>query len=126
MDETYKVAITRLGRPDPRRRYRGIGRIPASSCLPTAASTLERSLRDLFPRGGDLGGAVVLERLAADDAGRAADHRARRDTRIFYLNTGHGTLGWTMACGAAHITADRLLGRQPLIPTDGLSLDRYR
>ena len=43
-----------------------------------------------------------------------------------HLNTGHGTLGWTMACGAARITADRLLGRPSEIPTEGLSLERYR
>ena len=43
-----------------------------------------------------------------------------------FLNTGHGTLGWTMACGAARITADRLLGRPSEIPTEGLSLERYR
>jgi len=43
-----------------------------------------------------------------------------------YLNTGHGTLGWTMACGAARILADRLLGRRPEISIDGLSLERYR
>ena len=32
-----------------------------------------------------------------------------------YLNTGHGTLGWTMACGAGNALADIVGGRQPEI-----------
>ncbi len=30
-----------------------------------------------------------------------------------YLNTGHGTLGWTMACGSAAVVADLVSGRPP-------------
>lgn len=32
-----------------------------------------------------------------------------------YLNTGHGTLGWTMACGSGAALADIIAGRQPAI-----------
>ncbi len=32
-----------------------------------------------------------------------------------YLNTGHGTLGWTMACGSGRVLADLISGRQPEI-----------
>ena len=32
-----------------------------------------------------------------------------------YLNTGHGTLGWTMACGSARVLSDILGGRAPEI-----------
>ena len=42
-----------------------------------------------------------------------------------YLNTGHGTLGWTMACGAARIVADQIAGRVPEVPTEPLSMRRY-
>ena len=42
-----------------------------------------------------------------------------------YLNTGHGTLGWTMACGSAQLLADVISGRQPAIRTDGLDMSRY-
>jgi D-amino-acid dehydrogenase len=42
-----------------------------------------------------------------------------------YLNTGHGTLGWTMACGSARLVADQVMGRRPDIRTDGLAMDRY-
>ena len=43
-----------------------------------------------------------------------------------WLNTGHGTLGWTMACGSGQLLADQISGRQPQIDTDGLAVERYR
>ena len=36
-----------------------------------------------------------------------------------YLNTGHGTLGWTMACGSGRVLADLVSGRTPEIPLRG-------
>ena len=32
-----------------------------------------------------------------------------------FLNTGHGTLGWTMACGSGRLIADLVSGRAPEI-----------
>jgi D-amino-acid dehydrogenase len=43
-----------------------------------------------------------------------------------FLNTGHGTLGWTMACGSGCVVADLVLGRRPGIELDGLGVDRFR
>ena len=43
-----------------------------------------------------------------------------------YLNTGHGPLGWTMACGSAKLVADMLLDRVPEVDMAGLLLSRYR
>jgi D-amino-acid dehydrogenase len=43
-----------------------------------------------------------------------------------YLNTGHGTLGWTMACGSGRAVADAVRGRTPAIDFDGLTAARYR
>ncbi|MGD9741810.1 MAG: FAD-dependent oxidoreductase, partial [Dongiaceae bacterium] len=45
--------------------------------------------------------------------------------RNFFLNTGHGHIGWTMACGSARMVADLMLGRKPALPFDGLTFDRY-
>ena len=42
-----------------------------------------------------------------------------------YLNTGHGTLGWTMACGSGRILADLISGVEPDIPINGLKIDRF-
>lgn len=42
-----------------------------------------------------------------------------------YLNTGHGTLGWTMACGSGKILADLVSGESPEIDLNGLKLNRF-
>ena len=42
-----------------------------------------------------------------------------------YLNTGHGTLGWTMACGSGRVLADLVSGKTPEIETGDLALSRY-
>ena len=42
-----------------------------------------------------------------------------------YLNTGHGTLGWTMACGSGRLVADMVSGQRPEIDTEGLGIERY-
>ena len=42
-----------------------------------------------------------------------------------WLNTGHGTLGWTMAAGSARVLADMVSGRTPEIDTAGLGIARY-
>ena len=43
-----------------------------------------------------------------------------------WLNTGHGTLGWTMACGSARLLSDQITGRPTEISSDGLGIDRYQ
>ena len=75
MDETYKVAITRLGRPHPRRRHGGnLGLFLSLDAARRA--TLEHSVTDLFPRGGDLSKATFwcgLRPMTPD--GTAGDRR---------------------------------------------------
>ncbi len=46
--------------------------------------------------------------------------------RGLFLNTGHGTLGWTMAAGSGRLIADLMLGRRPDIDPEGLGIERYR
>jgi len=45
--------------------------------------------------------------------------------RNLFVNTGHGTLGWTMACGSAAVIADLVSGKQPAIRADDLAVFRY-
>jgi D-amino-acid dehydrogenase len=45
--------------------------------------------------------------------------------RNLYLNTGHGHLGWTMACGSARAVADVVSGRAPAIDLEGLGYGRF-
>lgn len=42
-----------------------------------------------------------------------------------YLNTGHGTLGWTMSMGSGQFVADIISNKTPKIDAEGLSMARY-
>jgi len=42
-----------------------------------------------------------------------------------YLNTGHSTLGWTMACGSGKILADLISGKDLGIDLNGLEMSRF-
>jgi D-amino-acid dehydrogenase len=123
MDESYKVAITRLG---DRIRVGGTAEVSGySSTLHEARrATLDHSLTDMFPRGGDLAKATFWSGLRPMTPDGPPVIGATRYTNL-HLNTGHGTLGWTMACGSARVLADLLSGRKPEIDTAELALARY-
>lgn len=42
-----------------------------------------------------------------------------------YLDTGHGSLGWTLACGSGAAIADIISGRPPAVDLHGLTIDRF-
>ncbi|APG86566.1 D-amino acid dehydrogenase small subunit (plasmid) [Sinorhizobium americanum CCGM7] len=48
-------------------------------------------------------------------------------TRIrgLYLNTGHGTLAWTMSSGSARIIGNLVSGQTPEIDARDLAIARY-
>ena len=124
MDETHKVAITRLG---DRIRVGGMAELDgySSKLRPARRATLEHVVTDLYPQGGDAKQASFwcgLRPMTPD--GPPVIGRERYDN--LYLNTGHGTLGWTMACGSGRVLADLISGRTPDIATAELSLARYR
>jgi D-amino-acid dehydrogenase len=77
----------------------------------------------LFP-GGDLSRAEFwtgLRPMTPDSTPIVG----RTPHRNLFLNTGHGTLGWTMACGSGQLLADIITGRSPSISLEGLAVDRY-
>ncbi len=123
MDETYKVAITRLG---DRIRVGGMAEISGfSTDLPEKRrETLEMSVSSLFP-GGNLDRATFWSGLRPMTPDGTPVIGSTGFDNLF-LNTGHGTLGWTMACGSGRILADLVSGVKPEIVTDDLSLNRYR
>ena len=123
MDESYKVAITRLGN---RIRVGGTAEISGYSDKLYAArrATLDHSLTDLFPRGGDLGRATFWSGLRPMTPDGPPVIGATRYSNL-HLNTGHGTLGWTMACGSGRVLADLLSGRKPEIDASELAFSRY-
>lgn len=46
--------------------------------------------------------------------------------RNLYYNTGHGHMGWTMACGSSRIIADVMAGRTPALPLRGFEVRSRR
>jgi D-amino-acid dehydrogenase len=123
MDEKHKVAITRLG---DRIRVGGMAELDGYSAAlnPRRRATLEHVVSDLYPAGGDARAGTFwsgLRPMTPD--GPPVIGRAK--FRNLWLNTGHGTLGWTMACGSGRVLADLVSGRAPAIDDRPLGLDRY-
>ena len=123
MDETYKVAITRLGE---RIRVGGTAELAGYSVTlrPPRRAALERSVGDLFPGGGDVRGASFwsgLRPMTPDGTPIVGP----TSVPGLYTNTGHGTLGWTMACGSARLLADLIDGQPTEIEVQDLGLSRY-
>jgi len=123
MDETHKVAVTRLGS---RIRVGGTAELAGYSLKLREArrATLEHVVTDLFPGGGDLARATFwcgLRPMTPDGTPVIGPTRYPN----LWLATGHGTLGWTMAAGTGRVVADLLSGRTPEIDLAGLSLARY-
>jgi D-amino-acid dehydrogenase len=123
MDETFKVAITRLG---DRIRVGGTAELAGFSLRlrKPRRATLEHSVTDLFPRGGDVAKASFWTGLRPMTPDGTPVVGPTRYSNLF-LNTGHGTLGWTMACGSGRLLADLVTGRTPEIAHDDLALSRY-
>ncbi len=124
LDETYKVAITRF---DDRIRVGGMAQIVGydRSLDPNKRRTLEHVVTDLFPGAGDVSRATFwtgLRPMTPDGTPVVGS----AGIRGLWLNTGHGTLGWTMACGSGQLLSDLVSGMRPAIRADDLSVDRYR
>lgn len=109
MDESYKIAITRLG---DRIRVGGTAEICGYDLRLHASrrATLEHSVGDLFPGGGTMANASFWCGLRPMTPDGPPIIGAARYPNL-YLNTGHGTLGWTMACGSGRMLADLISGR---------------
>ena len=124
MDETHKVAVTRLG---DRIRVGGTAELAGYDLRLHEARrrTLEHVVTDLFPNGGDVSRAEFwcgLRPMTPDGTPVLGTTPLRR----LYLATGHGTLGWTMAAGTGRVMADLISGHSPDIDMSGLTLERYR
>ena len=123
LDESYKVAITRF---NARIRVGGMAEVSGYDLtLPQRRrETLELVVRSLYPDGGDLSRAEFWTGLrpSTPDGPPVVGATSYRN---LWLNTGHGTLGWTMACGSARYLADLVDGRTPAIDTEGLDISRY-
>lgn len=123
MDETHKVAITRLG---DRIRVAGMAELAGFDLelREKRRQTLDYVVSDLFPDGGDMSQQEFwcgLRPMTPD----GTPVIGATTVKGLYLNTGHGTLGWTMSCGSGRLLADLVSARKPEIDTEGLGIDRY-
>ncbi len=122
LDETYKIAITRL---NTRIRVGGMAELSGFDLRlnPKRKATLQMVVQDLFD-GGDLSQAQFwtgLRPMTPD--GTPVIGKGNLDN--LFVNTGHGTLGWTMACGSGKLIADIMADKPCDISTEGLSYHRY-
>ncbi len=122
-DVTYKIVITRLGD-----RLRGAGTAELAgydlSLRPSRLATISHVLADLFPGAGNPAQAQPwcgLRPMTPDNPPLLGATSCRN----LFLNTGHGTLGWTMACGSGKILAGIVSGRPTDIDLKGLTLTRF-
>ncbi|MFC5301168.1 D-amino acid dehydrogenase [Azospira restricta] len=123
MDETHKVAVTRLG---DRIRVGGTAQLSGYDLNLNASrrKTLEFVVSDLFPKGGDVAGAEFWTGLRPMTPDGTPIVGKTRYPNLF-LSTGHGTLGWTMAAGTGRVMADLISGRPPEIDIEDLGVARY-
>lgn len=123
LDETYKVAVTRF---NDRIRVGGMANLVGydMDLHDSRRETLEHVVTDLFPHGGDVRQASFwtgLRPMTPDGTPIVGP------TAIpgLWLNTGHGTLGWTMSCGSGQLLADLISSKTPAIAADDLGVRRY-
>jgi D-amino-acid dehydrogenase len=123
IDESYKIAINRLGN---RIRIAGIAEIGSrnTELHERAVRTLVKAGGDWFPDAANYANANFWSgvRSMSPDGPPLLGATSVRNV---YVNIGHGSGGWTMAAGSGRVLADILSGYTPEIDMDGLTLARY-
>jgi D-amino-acid dehydrogenase len=112
-DEARKIVISRLGS---RLRAAGTAELTGydTSISEPRCAAIARRVRQLFPQ---LGAASSAENWTGLRPATPNNVPVIGRTRVrnLFLNTGHGTLGWTLACGSAAALADLIGGRRPQV-----------
>jgi D-amino-acid dehydrogenase len=118
-DEAFRLVISRLGE---RLRVAGTAELAGydTSVNEVRCAAILRRVRQLFPQ---LGAANVVENWAGlrPATPNNVPLVGRGGLRNLFLNTGHGTLGWTLACGSGRALADLVAGRRPDVGFDFLA-----
>ncbi len=122
MDEQYKVAISRLGQ---RVRVAGSAEIGGrlATLNPAALQTLHKVLDDWYPGSAQLAQAQHWKgaRPMLPDGPPVLGASGAPGV---WLNLGHGSSGWALACGSARVLGDQLAGRTPAIDISLLDVAR--
>ncbi|MFP6714025.1 MAG: D-amino acid dehydrogenase [Alphaproteobacteria bacterium] len=122
-DHSRKIGFSRLGE---QLRAAGTAEFGARDGAPDHAriEALCNQTRILFPGAGEFETAKTwagLRPMTPDGAPIVG----RTKWKNLFVNTGHGSLGWSLACGSSHIIADVVSERTPTIDLTGLTIDRF-
>lgn len=122
-DDEHKIVFSRLG---DRLRVAGTAEMTGfdTALTPARWQAVRRQAQRLFPHAGDYDRAEAwtgLRPVTPD----SVPLLGATPIRNLYLDTGHGTLGWTMACGSGRVIADLVSGRKPDIDISGLGIERF-
>ena len=123
MDERYKVGISRLGR---RVRIAGSAELGGKPGVlsPAALKTLYKVLQDWYPGAVTLQGGVQQWKGARPMLPDGPPVLGASGIPGVWLNLGHGSSGWALACGSARVVADLIGGKDAGIDLEGLGIER--
>ena len=123
MDERYKVAVSRLGM---RVRVAGGAELGGAPDVihPGALRTLYKVLHDWYPGAAQLASGVQQWKGARPMLPDGPPLIGASGIPGVWLNLGHGSSGWALACGSARVLADVIGGKEPGIDIDGLGVER--
>jgi len=112
-DDEYKLVFSRLG---DRLRIAGTAELNGydTSLNLRRCEAIVRRTRELFPKMTDGRNAQLWTGLRPATPSNLPYIGASKVSNLF-LNTGHGTLGWTHACGSGAAIADIVSGRRPAL-----------
>jgi D-amino-acid dehydrogenase len=112
-DEAFKIVISRLGN---RLRAAGTAELTGydTAVNPVRCAAIAARIHDLFPA---LSGVTAVDYWSGLRPATPNNVPVIGRTKLknLFLNTGHGTLGWTLACGSASVLADLMSARQPQV-----------
>ena len=123
IDDEHKIVYSRLG---DRLRAAGLAETVGydTDIHPARARLVLDHVMALFPNAGDAANAEYWTGLRPQSPD-SVPILGKTPIKGLYLNTGHGTLGWTMSAGSGRIVADIIAGRAPDIDISGLGLGRF-
>jgi len=112
-DDAAKLVFSRLG---DRLRVAGTAELSGYSTdlNDVRCQAILRRVREFFPGAGHYDRATFWAGLRPSTPSNVP-LIGRTKYPNLYLNTGHGTLGWTMACGSGSALADIISGRKPQV-----------
>ena len=121
-DDGHKIVISRLGQT---LRVAGTAEFNGydTSVNPVRCAALRRRIGEIFPALAAVSETDRWAGLRPATPGNVPliGDMAGAGLAGLWLNTGHGTLGWTLACGSGRLLADLVAGRDP-----GLDTKPYR